>query len=597
MNIEKPSFKRICLMHMQALTNFPYIEKDFDAITDYELLCKVVDYLNQVIQNENTQNESIISLYDAFVELKDYVDNFFDNLDVQDEINTKLDEMVEDGTFDTIINQTLFTNINNKIDKRIVYTSEFRETYEDDHDLLEYCLSGDFSKVYIDNDLTINEVVNLPSNIEIFSSSTITGNKTRIFLASNKENITINGGKYIVVDNDAVEANSYQPILISNCKDVIIENCEISTNSSDGLYIGIAYSETVFNNRTQNIKVENCIFKNCARNGIVLNSGDNILVNNCRFENINTYSPGHGIDVEFEYRNTSNELYITNLNVENCYAKNCNTLINIFPTTKMSNKSNINVNNCICDDVKIIIHGPSNNVDTLSCTININNIIFKNMTSNHNIRIADFREPNYLYLGNIITNNYDGNVPETTFEFGDIFIDGSNYLTNNIILNNISTIKNSRNQTIQIKDAFNIDIKVYNTKIECDHQLFLPFGCKFYNCTGSLNCRIAGSNAWFKVMKLNNNTKYNFNVFSNEWLNFDITTGDTDSLTITKGVGNSYITKGRIVIQNNVKYLELFTSRIYSFPFVYDIKTIENGVDKKPSDAVAGDVSIEVNVT
>ena len=105
--MNKPTFKHICLMHIQQLTNFPYIEKDFDALTDYGLLCKVVDYLNQVIASENAQNENILALYNAFTELKNYVENFFDNLDVQDEINNKLDEMAEDGRLEQIIEQYL----------------------------------------------------------------------------------------------------------------------------------------------------------------------------------------------------------------------------------------------------------------------------------------------------------------------------------------------------------------------------------------------------------------------------------------------------------------------------------------------------------
>ena len=48
-------------------------------------------------------------------ELKAFVTNYFDNLDVQEEIDTKLDAMVEDGTFDEIINQTLFTELDNKV--------------------------------------------------------------------------------------------------------------------------------------------------------------------------------------------------------------------------------------------------------------------------------------------------------------------------------------------------------------------------------------------------------------------------------------------------------------------------------------------------
>ena len=117
--IEKPTFKKICFMRLQALTNFPYIEEDFDALTNYELLSKIVDYLNQVIANNNEQNEVVTDLYNAFNELynyvngefynnvKEYIDETIDNLDVQEEINNKLDEMIEDGTFDSIIARVL----------------------------------------------------------------------------------------------------------------------------------------------------------------------------------------------------------------------------------------------------------------------------------------------------------------------------------------------------------------------------------------------------------------------------------------------------------------------------------------------------------
>ena len=86
-----------------VLQNFPFIEEDFDAITNYQLLCKVVEYLKNVIANELTMEENITNLYNSFTELKNYVDNYFANLDVQEEINNKLDEMVLDGTLETII--------------------------------------------------------------------------------------------------------------------------------------------------------------------------------------------------------------------------------------------------------------------------------------------------------------------------------------------------------------------------------------------------------------------------------------------------------------------------------------------------------------
>lgn len=101
------NFKQLVLMNLQALTNFPYIEKDFDAVTDYELLCLVVDHLNEVIKNSNEQNTVIQNLYNAYVTLKDYVDNYFDNLDIQEEIDNKLDEMAKSGELSDIIAQYL----------------------------------------------------------------------------------------------------------------------------------------------------------------------------------------------------------------------------------------------------------------------------------------------------------------------------------------------------------------------------------------------------------------------------------------------------------------------------------------------------------
>ena len=97
------NFKKMTYLCMQRLTNFPYIEEDFDALTNYELLCKVVEYLNKVIANENNQNEAINELAEAFTNLKNYVDN----LDLQEEVNNKLDEMYENGQLSDLVAQYL----------------------------------------------------------------------------------------------------------------------------------------------------------------------------------------------------------------------------------------------------------------------------------------------------------------------------------------------------------------------------------------------------------------------------------------------------------------------------------------------------------
>ena len=92
------------------MQNFPFIEQDFDALTDYELLCKVVEYLNKVIDGQNTNAEQIEELETAFNQLQSYVNNYFDNLDVQEEIDNKLEEMADDGTLQEIIAAYLNAN-------------------------------------------------------------------------------------------------------------------------------------------------------------------------------------------------------------------------------------------------------------------------------------------------------------------------------------------------------------------------------------------------------------------------------------------------------------------------------------------------------
>ena len=86
-----------------VLQNFPFIEADFDAITNYQLLCKVVEYLNHVIDNQNTVEDNFKIMADNLNTLY----NYLDTLDFQDEVNNKLDEMAEDGTLENIINKVL----------------------------------------------------------------------------------------------------------------------------------------------------------------------------------------------------------------------------------------------------------------------------------------------------------------------------------------------------------------------------------------------------------------------------------------------------------------------------------------------------------
>ena len=95
-------FKKLCI----TIGNLPtaYIE----SMSYYEGLTFLVNYLaNNVIPAVNNNSEVVKELQDQFVILKNYVDNYFNNLDVQEEINNKLDDMADSGELTDIIAQYL----------------------------------------------------------------------------------------------------------------------------------------------------------------------------------------------------------------------------------------------------------------------------------------------------------------------------------------------------------------------------------------------------------------------------------------------------------------------------------------------------------
>lgn len=85
-----------------------------DSLSYYELLCKVVDYLNKTMQDMEIAITDIENLHNAYELLQGYVNDYFKNLDVQSEINKKLDDLVNDGTL-SILLEPYFTKINNDI--------------------------------------------------------------------------------------------------------------------------------------------------------------------------------------------------------------------------------------------------------------------------------------------------------------------------------------------------------------------------------------------------------------------------------------------------------------------------------------------------
>ena len=75
-----------------------------ESMTYAELLMWFCNYLQEtVIPTVNNNAEAVEELQGLYEQLKEYVNDYFDNLDVQEEINNKLDDLVEDGTLTQLI--------------------------------------------------------------------------------------------------------------------------------------------------------------------------------------------------------------------------------------------------------------------------------------------------------------------------------------------------------------------------------------------------------------------------------------------------------------------------------------------------------------
>ena len=75
-----------------------------ESMSYAELLMWFCNYLqNTVIPTVNNNAQAVEELQGLYITLHDYVENYFDNLDVQEEINNKLDAMAENGTLTNLI--------------------------------------------------------------------------------------------------------------------------------------------------------------------------------------------------------------------------------------------------------------------------------------------------------------------------------------------------------------------------------------------------------------------------------------------------------------------------------------------------------------
>lgn len=120
-------FRRFCY------DNFPFLEKEFDALTDYELISKIFEFLEKQIKEVDEKyagfGDEVESLKLQFEELKASVNNtlttFANNL--RNEINSNVDDKLQNqyntivqllADYQTIVNNTI-SNLRNDLERQI----------------------------------------------------------------------------------------------------------------------------------------------------------------------------------------------------------------------------------------------------------------------------------------------------------------------------------------------------------------------------------------------------------------------------------------------------------------------------------------------
>ena len=249
--------KRICMTIGELPSS--YIE----TMSYYEMLVWFTEFLkNQVIPTVNNNAEAVNELQHMYDELKEYVDNYFDNLDVQEAIDNKLDEMVESGDFATIINNYFnpnfkiimpknFTNVDSgdimilkAYDKNIVIDTFYDDAYSQVEDFLDrngitsidYLILTHYHEDHVGNveNLILNNYLNQNSYVYLPGYSTLITQDADLLAMYNMVNnsLTTAGIPHsIPEEGDELTIQDFK-LTFYNCQSSIFEEMGV-TNYND----------------------------------------------------------------------------------------------------------------------------------------------------------------------------------------------------------------------------------------------------------------------------------------------------------------------------------------------------------------------------
>ena len=237
---------------------------DKESGTVLQQTARMYAKVNQLVRSVNEQNETIADYIQQFIDLKDYCEDYFANLDVQAEINAKLDQMAEDGELGNLIG---------------AYITPLQEAYEAE---INAQIAGQNDR--IDNINTKVEAVTNNSPIPVGSTGDMT-DTTKVYVLTTT-------GKWYYYDGDSWEiGGDYQ---------TPVATFDTTLTASNG----VAESKSIGDRINRNFYVNNLIDHSNSQEGKKLNASGEVVNDNSRVI-YNTVIPVKDGDTLFSEQITS----------------------------------------------------------------------------------------------------------------------------------------------------------------------------------------------------------------------------------------------------------------------------------------------------
>ena len=524
------NFNKLTPFKWFVLENFPFIEADFDALTEWQLFCKLGKEINKIINSENTLGKQVENLTNAFIDLQNYVNNYFKNLDVQDEINNKLNEMAQDGTLQEIIatylnSNALFCfdtvsemkNATNFVDGSFAKTLGFYN--KNDYGASFYKIRNKTENEVIDEKTVIEINENLVAELLIEKIMCVNqyGAKgdgvTDDSIAINKAFSNSKISEYIFASDSTYMIKGYEDDQPQGGTNGILETTGLVVHSNSIINLNFSKIKIITNNR-QNYNaftlknIENVIIKN----GYI--EGDNATHNGV------TGEWGYGISLR-----KAKNINLENLTISKCWGDGIN--LNNSTGSAGSDNENIFINNCICDDNRrqgMSIESVKNMLVQNSKFINTGYSIYTAPCSG-----VDIEPPNYNLCENI---TFDNCVFSNNRRSG--LISTNSNIINHITIKNCELTNNMQGQE-SINDHANLSItrgqyiNIENCKIGNTDKVTILYLRTLHNGTEQehnyfnlKNNKIINTHLLFRPI---NSDYVDFNFENNEFIaNYDMNT-------------------------------------------------------------------------